>query len=368
MIKIILNLLENADLVVTLKNLYSYVTFRSLMAFLFSFIFVLAFGHRLILWLNKKKFRDTSGDYKSLPTTSKRGTPTSGGIIIILGTLIATLFWSDLSNFMVQSLLIGSLFFGLVGLLDDTRKIRGKSSLRGLGQLQKTILLLIFIVPFAIIVTGDYSPIPETIRTSLFIPFYKFPVFDLGRIGYILFITFTVFAIVNSVNITDGQDGLLSGLSMITLGVYCILAYIIGNALLSGHYYFPFINGASELTVFGAAMIGAIVGFLWFNFYPAEVFMGDTGSLTIGGVIAMIAVYTKQEVLFIIVGGVFVFEIFTSLVQEKLGNRLGRRIFLRAPYHHTLTHKGIGEPKTVMRLLLIGIMFALIGLLNIKLR
>ncbi|MFZ4520259.1 MAG: phospho-N-acetylmuramoyl-pentapeptide-transferase [Bacteroidales bacterium] len=368
MIKFILSFFGGPVWIMDIENLYSYVTFRALLALIVSIIFMLLTGHRFILWLNRIKMKDTSGDFISIPVGSKRGTPTAGGILIILATLISSLLLNDLNSRMVHLMIAATLFFGFIGYLDDLNKVRKKSSIKGLSQRQKTMALLLFIVPFSFFITGSLSPVPAEFRTQLFVPFYKYPILDLGWTGFSLFLSLAIYSIVNSINITDGQDGALSGLSVLVTGVYCIFAFIISNYKLSGHYYFPFIPGTAEIVVFGAAMIGAVIGFLWFNTYPAEVFMGDTGSLAIGGNIALMAVMTKQEVLFLIIGGVFTFEILTSLLQEKVGNQIGQRIFTRAPYHHSLTHKGIAEPKAVMRLLLVGIILAAIGLLSVKIR
>jgi phospho-N-acetylmuramoyl-pentapeptide-transferase len=265
-------------------------------------------------------------------------------------------------------LLFGFIYLGFVGFLDDFQKTRFKSSLSGLSELGKTILILLFIFPFTIFYFSEFCSIPQEIKTNIYIPFYKNPVINIGEIGFIIFIFFTMFSIINAVNITDGLDGLLSGTSSLTIGVYSILAYIMGNSIVSSYYLFPYIKGVGEVTVFGAALVGSLLGFLWYNSYPAEMFMGDTGSLAIGGVLAMMVFFTRQEMLFLIAGGIFVFEILTSLLQEKIGNRMGRRIVYRAPFHHTMTHRGIAEPKAVLRLWIIAIILAAISLLSLKVR
>ena len=349
-------------------RLMNYITFRAIMGMVTALLFNLFFGYKFILFLYQKKMRDTSGDILSIKAYSKRGTPTGGGVLIISSTLVSTFFWADLTSMYVLPLLGGLIYFGLVGFLDDFQKTRFKSSLSGLSELGKTIALLVFMVPFAIFFLSSYNPVPEELRTLIYIPFYKNPALDLGLIGYGIFIIFTMFSITNAVNLTDGMDGLLCGISTLTVGVYAIFAYIIGNAIASSHYLFPYMEGSGEISIFCTTLIGSLLGFLWYNTYPAQVFMGDTGSLSIGGVISIMVLQTKQELLFLIVGGIFVIEIFTSLVQDKLGTRIGRRIFYRAPFHYTLTHRGIAEPKAVVRLWIISILLALIALLSLKVR
>ncbi len=368
MIELLIALLKIAGINYGFFRLMNYITFRAIMAMGTALLFSLIFGFKFILFLYKKKFRDTSGETLSINAYSKRGTPTAGGTLIISSTLLSLVLWGDFTNSFFLVLISAFLYFGFVGFLDDFQKSRFKSSLSGLSQLGKTILMLAYIVPFSFYYISPLCPISQKLKTLIYIPFYKNPVLDLGEIGFVLFIIFVMFSVINSVNMTDGMDGLLSGVSVLTIGVYIVFAYIIGNSLASSHYLFPYIMGVEEVTVFGAALIGAILGFLWYNSYPAEIFMGDTGSLAIGSVIALMLFFTKQEMLFIISGGVFIVEIFTSLLQEKIGDRLGRRMIYRAPIHHTLTHEGIAEPKAVIRIWIVAIILAIISLLSLKVR
>lgn len=368
MIELLIAFLRSYDLDFGFFRLMNYVTFRAIMGMTTALFFCLVFGFKTIVYLYNKRFRDTSGEMNSLKAYSKRGTPTSGGLMIILSTVFSMLLWGDFSYPFSSVLLAGFSYCGFVGFFDDFQKTRFKSSLEGLSQIGKTILQIMFIIPFSLYFLSPLNPMPEELKTVIFVPFYKSPVLDLGPVLFLCFMVFTMFSIINAVNITDGLDGLLSGISGMTLGVYAIFAYIIGNSVLSRHFLFTYIEGTGEVTVFAAILTGAILGFLWYNAYPAEVFMGDMGSLAIGGAISMIIFITKQELLFIIVGGVFIFEIFTSLLQDKLGNRLGRRILHRAPFHHSLTHQGIAEPKATVRLWIISLILALVSLLSIKIR
>ncbi len=368
MIELIIALLKFSGINYGFFRLMDYITFRAIMGMGTSIIFSLIFGFKFILFLYRKKFRDTSGEMLSINAYSKRGTPTGGGILIISSTLFSLILWGDFTNSFLYILLSAFLYFGFVGFLDDFQKSRFKSSLSGLSQWGKTILMLLYIIPFSLYYISPLCPVPQKIKTLIYIPFYKNPILNLGEIGFVVFIIFVMFSVINAINITDGMDGLLSGVSSLTILVYSIFAYIIGNSVAASHYLFPYIEGSGEITVFGAALIGSIMGFLWYNSYPAEVFMGDTGSLAIGGAIALMLFLTKQEFLFVISGGVFIAEIFTSFLQEKIGNRVGRRLVYRAPLHHSLTHKGIAEPKAVIRLWIIAIILTVISLLSLKVR
>ncbi len=368
MIKLFLEFLKGIGIDYGFFRLINYLSFRTIITVVSSLFFSLLLGHKFILFLYGKKFRDSSGEVLSINAYSKRGTPTAGGLLIITSTLLSLLLWGDFKNPYFLMLLFGFIYLGFVGFVDDFQKTRFKSSLSGLSELGKTILILLFIFPFTIFYFSDLCTIPKAIKTNIYIPFYKNPLINIGEIGFIIFIFFAMFSIINAVNITDGLDGLLSGTSSLTIGVYSILAYIMGNSIVSSYYLFPYIKGVGEVTVFGAALVGSLLGFLWYNSYPAEMFMGDTGSLAIGGVLAMMVFFTKQEMLFLIAGGIFVFEILTSLLQEKIGDRIGRRILYRAPFHHSMTHRGIAEPKAVLRLWIIAIILAAVSLLSLKVR
>jgi len=370
MIKLFLDLMRAMGLNVGFFRLIDYLSFRIIIAVITSLSISIIFGHRFIYFLYKKKYQDTSGDFMSISFGSKKGTPTMGGIFISLTTLISVLLWADLRNTFVLVLILSLIYFTLLGFLDDYFKSKFKSSIAGLTQKIKTLLMLLFIIPFSFFYISSLNPIDASLKTKIFLPFVKNPVLDLGNIIFILFIIITFFAIVNAVNFTDGMDGLLGGLSLMNFSVYLIFAYISGSSYYAKYLFLPSIPEALGITVFLSAMIGSIIGFLWFNFYPAEVFMGDSGSLAIGSTISITLFFIKQEFLFLIVGGVFVIEMLSSFLNDKLANMsiFGRRIVYRAPYHYTLRHKGLSEPKAVARLLIIGFILALIGLISIKIR
>jgi len=368
MVEIIIQWLQALGVKFGFFRLSGYITFRALAAMATSLLFSLIVGYRFIIFLYHHRMRDTSGDYQSIDSASKKGTPTAGGLLIICSVFVSLLAWAQLTNPFVIISASALLYFGLVGCFDDWQKVKYKSSLLGLSQKAKTLLMLGYIIPFAIYMISPASPLPVEMRTQLYIPFYKEPLMDIGPVLYVLFIVFVFFSIINSLNITDGLDGLLTGTALMTYGVYGVFTYVIGNRIISGHYHFTYIPAMPELTVVIAALMGGLMGFLWFNTYPAEIFMGDTGSLSIGSILAITVISTKQEILFLIAGGLFVFEIFSSFMQQKVGNRIGRRIFLRAPIHHSFIHQGIAEPKTVVRFWIFSLLLSFIALMSIKIR
>jgi phospho-N-acetylmuramoyl-pentapeptide-transferase len=368
LIEILIHILKSFGVDYGFFRVFEYITFRVMMAALTAFLFEITFGHAIIVYLYRKRFRDTGGDFLSLNTQSKRGTPTGGGVMILIAVGIAVLLWGRPTD--VHLIVVSSAFFyfGVVGWFDDWQKVRLKSSLFGLSQLAKTFLQLSYIVPFACWFVSWMNPLPAAHRTTFFLPFAKNFALDAGPWLFGAFIVLVFYSIVNSVNITDGMDGLVSGPAVMTIVLYGAFAYILGNVNLARYLLFPYYHGIGELTVFCGGLVGGLLGFLWFNAYPAEVFMGDTGSMSIGASLAALAFLTRQEMLFPIVGGVFVASIASSLIQEKIGMRLGRRIFLRAPLHHGEAYKGIAEPKVVVRYWIISIVLALLAALSIKVR
>ncbi len=368
MIELLISYLREIGVNFGFFRLIDYVTFRFIASMITSLTFVILFGHRIIVELYERGIRDAGEGYASVDISSKRGTPTAGGLIFIFSTVISSLIWIRWNNSFVKLLLAGLLYFGIVGFIDDYLKVRFKSSLFGLSEKMKTLLQLLFIIPFSLYIFSDFSPIPDAIKLKFYIPFYKNPLFELNYFIYAVFAVFVLFSVVNAVNLTDGLDGLATGTSIPVCAVYIGFAYIIGNKILSTHFLFPYIRNLGEVSVFLSGLVGGLFGFLWYNTYPAEVFMGDTGSLSIGIVLGMSAFFTKEEMLFPLVGAIFVVTIFSSLIQEKIGMRIGRRIFTRAPIHHTFTVRGIAESKLVVRYWIISLFLALLAALSIKLR
>ncbi|MCM2316805.1 MAG: phospho-N-acetylmuramoyl-pentapeptide-transferase [Thermoanaerobaculia bacterium] len=367
MIEILIDLLRDAGINPGFLRVFDYITFRVMMAAVTAMVLEVVFGHAFIVFLYRERFRDTGGDFLSLKTSDKRGTPTGGGLLIMLVVGASLFLWGKLSNPYLLAASSAFFYFGVVGLFDDWQKVRLKSSLYGLSQFAKTFLQLAYIVPFAAWFVL-MSPLPPSHRHTFFLPFVKDFALDLGPWVFGAFIVFAFFSIVNAVNISDGMDGLVTGPAVFVAALYGIFAYILSNAVLSKYLLFTFLPGAGELSVFAGALAGGLFGFLWFNAYPAEVFMGDTGSMSIGAALSALAFLTRQELLFPIAGGVFVASIFSSLVQEKIGMRLGRRVLVRAPLHHAHAYKGIAEPKVVVRYWIVSILLMLIAALSIKLR
>ena len=365
-------------------RLASYISFRSILAAITAFCLILILGTRVIRVLYQRGAKDTMYDYGFMEPESKRGTPTMGGILIVGAVFVAVVLWSDPANPFVQWVLGAMLWFGAVGFVDDYLKVKHKDSRRGLSQLTKLGLQTVFAVLFMLVYLSDWiSPLaaervkllqgalnvtPENYKFYLQIPFYKYPVLDLSWF-YLPFGVFVILAISNSVNFADGLDGLAIVPATLTAGVYGLFAYIIGNSIHSRTLLFTHLVGSGELSIILSALFGAGLGFLWFNAYPAQVFMGDTGSMALGGVLAVVAIMLKQEFLFLLAGGIFVLEGTSVLIQEKIGiNILGRRIFHRAPIHHNFQHFGIAETKLVVRFWIIGIILMLLSLATIKIR
>ncbi len=369
MIYEICNLLIPVSDVFSFCRLANYISFRAIMAALTAVIFILIFSRRFILFVHRHCFLDQVRETGVHSAFDKRGTPTMGGVLIIGAVLVSMILWGNWhSPFMLCSV-AGMLWFGLLGLWDDIAKVRMKSGDRGLSERRKLVLQGLFSLVFAWICVGPLAPLGSALATKLYVPFYKHPLLDLGPYVYGAFIFLFVIFVSNAVNITDGLDGLAITPSIFVVAVLAIFAYVEGNRIYSSYLYYPFLRGAGELTIFGAAFVGAGLGFLWYNAYPAQIFMGDTGSLAIGGTMAVISVLLKEEMLFPLLGGLFIAEAITSQVQEKIGVKwIGRRIFYRAPLHHNLQHKGIAETKVVIRLWIVAGILALISLATLKLR
>lgn len=350
-------------------RLVNYITFRAIVAALTAVIFVFLFSRRFILYIHKRSFLDQVRETGISSAFDKSGTPTMGGVLIIGAVSSSMLIWGNWHNPFLLCSMAGMIWFGLLGLWDDLSKVKMRSGDKGLSERTKLVLQGLFSLGFAWICVGPFSPLGSALATKLYIPFYKYPVVDLGPFLYGTFIFVFVIFVSNAVNITDGLDGLAITPSLFVVAVLGIFAYVEGNKIYSGYLYYPFLRNAGELTIFGAAFVGACLGFLWYNAYPAQIFMGDTGSLAIGGTMAVMSVLLKQEMLFPLLGGLFIAEAITSQIQDKIGVQwIGRRIFYRAPLHHNLQYKGIAETKVVVRLWIVSGILALISLATLKLR
>lgn len=340
---------------------------RAIAAFLTAFGVVWYFAPKVIAGLYRRGLRDRPRAYLDSWAFSKSGTPTMGGVLIVLGMLCASLIWCDLSSPPIPMLLLATTFFAGLGALDDILKTKRKSSDGGLGRKFKLVSQGLFGLFFALIIMNAGTSLfsPEE-RDRLYVPLLT-PILGiqpaLGEIGYGSLILLAFLAITNAVNFADGLDGLAIVPAAFAVAVYGIIAYILGKGLLASSEALAPHPWMEELSLYCCGLLGAATGFLWFNGYPAQVFMGDTGSLSLGGTLAALAVLTKQELLFLLLGAVFVLEFVSVLIQDTLGiARLGRRIFYRAPVHHSFQHQGVAETKVVLRFWIMSLLFALIAL------
>ncbi len=345
-------------------NLFKYITFRSIIASGCSFFIFVLFYPKFVQYLIKKGLIETVKRDKCEKLykyhAHKEGVPTSGGILIIFSTVIATLVFGDILNYYVQIALLAFISLGVLGYWDDMVKVKNQK--KGISRRIKILIqsLVGAIVGSCLYLKAGYSPVLE-------VPFLKDFIFNIGII-YILFVVLVVVATSNAVNLTDGLDGLAVG-SVITAAIaFAIMAYFAGHFKLSHYLLISYVEGAGELTVFLSALVGACFGFLWYNAYPADIFMGDSGSMALGGAIATVAVIIKKELLLLIIGGLFVIETISVLIQVLSFKTRGKRVFYFAPIHHHFQIKGWAEPKIIVRFWIVSILFALLSLLTLKLR
>ena len=347
-------------------NLFQYLTFRSGGAVITALIVSFVFGPVLIriLKIKQGKGQPIRKDGPEGHLLSKQGTPTMGGVIILLALLSGTLLWADLTNSYVWAIIVITLGFGVIGFADDYLKVRHQTS-NGVPARVK-ILLEIAIAVGAVLWIMSLSTSSEQ-EYGLALPFVKELLINLGW----FFIPFAILVIVgasNAVNLTDGLDGLAIVPIMIAAACFGVISYFVGNAVFSNYLQLHYVPGTGELSVFCGALVGAGLGFLWFNAPPAMVFMGDTGSLAAGAALGAIAIMTKHELVLAIVGGLFVLETASVIVQVGSYKLFGRRVFQMAPLHHHFEKKGLAEPTIVIRFWIISVILALIGLATLKLR
>jgi len=344
------------------------ISFRAIAGAITALLFTILFGGRVILYLYRKGQRDTPRDYANFPTSGNQAKIYGGGLIVAV-ILLSVLLWCRLQSSFVLICLGAVVWFAALGWLDDYLKVRHGSSDRGLSEAAKLVLQFLYGAVFGVIyVIEESSPLPPGLATQLYLPFFKNPVLDLSW-WYVPFIIFTIIAIANAVNLADGIDGLAVVPVSFVVAVYGVFAYVSSHAKISAFLIFPFMPGGGEVAIICSIVFGAGLGFLWCNCFPANVIMGDTGSMALGGLLGTVAVLVKQEFLFLIVGGVFVGEAFSSLVQDKIGVRwLGRRFFERAPIHDHFRMRGLADTKIVIRFWIVAGILALCGLATLKIR
>ena len=358
--KIILNYIE----IFTFLNVFKYITFRTGLAFFTSLLIALLIGGPFIkLFSNRKIFNPIREDGPSEHIVKKIGTPTMGGIIILLALIISVLLWADLTNIYILFCLYIVSSFGFLGAYDDYKKIRNSSS-SGISSKLK-IFVQIFLAAIGLLILTFFVEYDEF--KNLYFPFFKNFLINLGW----FFIPFSVFVIVgssNAVNLTDGLDGLATVPVILVAGCFAFISYVTGNIFFSEYLQILYIEGTGEISVFCGAIIGSCLGFLWFNAPPAKIFMGDTGSLSLGGSLGAMGIITKHEIVLAITGGLFVLEALSVMVQVISFKLTGKRIFKMAPIHHHFEKKGWPESTVVIRFWIISIILAMIGLATLKLR
>jgi phospho-N-acetylmuramoyl-pentapeptide-transferase len=348
-----------------LLNLFRYLTFRAGGAVVTSMIVCFMFGPAIIQWLKTKqgKGQPIRQDGPQSHLITKQGTPTMGGVMMLLGIGVATLLWADLSNRYVWVVLLVTLGYGFIGFLDDHMKVTKRSS-GGLSGRLKLVAEIAIAAAAAIWIADISAP---NLSGMLAVPFFKDLLINMG----ILYVPFAIFIMVgagNAVNLTDGLDGLAIVPVIIAAGVFVAIAYLIGNTVFANYLQVHYVAGAGELAIFCGAIVGAGLGFLWFNAPPAMVFMGDTGSLAMGGALGSVAIVTKHEIVLGLVGGLFVLETISVIVQVVSFKLTGKRVFRMAPLHHHFEEKGWAESTVVIRFWIIAMVLAIAGLATLKLR
>jgi phospho-N-acetylmuramoyl-pentapeptide-transferase len=342
-------------------NVFRYITFRTIYAILTALLISFVIGPWLIEKLRTFQIQQVIREDVPPRHLVKNGTPTMGGSLILAAVVIPTLFWSDLTSGYIWIVLLTTLGFGVLGFLDDTKKIRDKNGIGIRARYKFPIQMVMGLVASLIL----FSTIEHDSR--LIFPFFKKITPDLGN-WYILFSALVIVGSANAVNLTDGLDGLAIGPFLIASATFMLFCYLAGNFRFAAYLQIPFVRGSAELTILCGALVGSSLGFLWYNTYPAQVFMGDVGSLSLGAALGTIAVVTKQEFLLVIVGGIFVMEVLSVMIQVISYRLRGKRVFRMAPIHHHFELKGWAEPKIIVRFWIIGIILGLVAISTLKLR
>ena len=345
-------------------NVFRYITFRAAYATVTALLLCFIFGPPLVRRLRQFKIRQTIRQDGPRTHLTKEGTPTMGGILIVTAIVVPTLLWASLLNRYVLMAVTVTLVLGGLGFLDDYLHIVRRTPKGLLGRYK---LVVQFGVGLAVGTVLYIWPLEPQLANATTIPFLKNQLLNLG-ILYIPFVALVITATSNAVNLTDGLDGLASGLMALAAAAFAGLAYVSGNVKLAGYLNIPYILGSGELTIFCTAMFGAALGFLWFNSHPADVFMGDTGSLALGGALGTVAVMLKKEVLLFLIGGIFVAETLSVIIQVVSYRMRKKRVFRMAPIHHHFELKGWSETRVVVRFWIMGVLLALLSLSTLKLQ
>ena len=342
-------------------NVFKYLTFRSFIAFLLALVLTLTFQPAFISWFKRRQLSQPIRDDGPQSHLSKKGTPTMGGVVIVAAVIFSTFCFADLLNPYIWIVLGVTCSYGLLGFIDDFQKVRDRSS-KGVSARSKLFWQFSIACAFVIILVN----VPG-FNTTLTIPFLKHASFELGW----LFVPIAMLVIVgcsNAVNLTDGLDGLVIGPIITVASAYGAFSYVAGNAKIAEYLQVPYVAGAGDLTIFAAAIVAGGLGFLWYNSFPASVFMGDVGALALGGALGTMAVVTKQEILLILTGGIFVIEALSVIIQVFSFKYLGKRILKMAPLHHHFELNGLSEPKIIVRMWIVSLVLALLSIATLKLR
>lgn len=355
---------------VPVLNLLKYQTFRTGVAIFTAQLVVVALGSRFIRWMQAKqgKGQPIRAEGIERHIVEKAGTPTMGGVMILAGVFAGTLLWADLSNVYVWSVLIVTAGYGLLGFLDDYAKVTKQTTAGISGRVRLVLEAAIAMLAVGLVVVLAQKP-PESpeLLTSVTFPVFKAWILNLHW-GYLLFGAFIIVGAANAVNFTDGLDGLATVPVMIAASAYGLIAYLVGNYVFANYLQLHFVPGVGEIAIFGGALVGSGLGFLWYNAPPAKIFMGDTGSLALGGALGMIAVATRHEIVLAIIGGLFVAETLSVMIQVASFKLTGKRVFRMAPVHHHFEKLGWSESTVVIRFWIVSVMLALVGLATLKLR
>jgi phospho-N-acetylmuramoyl-pentapeptide-transferase len=354
-------------------RIFSYVTFRALAAGITSMFLSFFLGKKIIEFLYQLKFKETVRSDGPSSHAAKSGTPTMGGLMIAATLAISVILWGNFNNLNLILLLVFSLSFCVLGFVDDYMKAikKVKGGMRARTKFLVSIILSLLFVYIYYEFTGKPNPNPQKgivfEITDLFLPFLKLPFLSLGVFA-IPFAILVVIGTSHAVNLTDGLDGLATGTMLFPTITFGIIAYVTGTPVAANYLNIPYLPGAHEYSIFLSALAGSLIGFLWFNSHPAQVFMGDTGSLFLGATLGMVAILLKKEILLIILGGVFVVEALSVIIQVTSFKLRGKRVFLMSPIHHHFELKGLSEQKIVMRFWIVGIILALISLSTLKIQ
>ena len=344
-------------------NLFNYITMRAIMGALTALVIALVFGPAMIRRLNFHQIGQSVRDDGPETHLLKAGTPTMGGTLILVSMIVATLLWADLGNRYVWVVMGVTFCFGMIGFVDDYKKLTLGNS-KGLSARAKFFWQSLLALAFAVVL---YRTASNPVETQLIVPLFKDVMLPLGAM-YVVLAWLMVVGFSNAVNLTDGLDGLAIMPAVMVGGALGVFAYASGNVNFSSYLGIPYIPGSGEVLIVSAALVGAGLGFLWFNTYPAQVFMGDVGALALGAALGIMAVIVRQEIVLLIMGGVFVMETVSVMLQVASFKLTGRRIFRMAPLHHHFELKGWAEPKVIVRFWIITVILVLVGLSTLKLR